>query len=80
MPTGCIESTLPPKPTGYVRITTADGTRAYAHRASYELVRGPVPEGYHLHHRCLNPVCVNPGHLEPLTPSAHRQIHNREAA
>lgn len=38
-----------------------------AHRYVYELLRGPIPAGMVLHHRCENRRCVNPAHLEPLT-------------
>ena len=38
-----------------------------AHRAAFELIRGPIPHGLHLDHLCRNPKCVNPDHLEPVT-------------
>lgn len=52
---------------GYGQIVVQHRTH-YAHRISYELHRGPIPEGMQLDHLCRVRRCVNPDHLEPVTP------------
>lgn len=34
-----------------------------AHRVAWQLLRGPIPVGQHVLHRCDTPPCVNPSHL-----------------
>ncbi len=47
---------------GYGRIYF-DGKQCEAHRISYELFIGPVPEDMNVLHECDNPPCINPSHL-----------------
>jgi len=54
------------QPNGYGRVKVG-GRALMAHRAVYEAVCGPIPDGLQLDHLCRNRGCVNPAHLEPVT-------------
>lgn len=52
---------------GYGRVWLAQGGTKVAHRMAWELVKGPIRDGFNLDHLCRNRGCVNPSHLEPVT-------------
>lgn len=56
-----------------------NGRHDAPYRHFYELHVGPIPAGHHLHHTCETPMCVNPEHLEPLTPAEHNRRHKSAA-
>ena len=49
--------------------TSLNNRTHQAHRLVYVLTHGEPPEGMLLDHLCRIRHCVNPGHLEPVTPA-----------
>lgn len=53
------------------------GKKYSAHRLMYQLEVGPIPPGAVIRHRCDNPGCVRPDHLEPGTHKENAQDRQR---
>lgn len=73
-PDGCWLWTGCRYPSGYGQIRLQDGTRDGTHRVSFRLSERE-PGRFFVHHRCGNPPCVNPAHLELMTPQEHTRLH-----
>ena len=61
--TGCWEWQGDLTHNGYGRVKV-DGKAKRVHRVMWELRHGPIPDGMVVMHKCDNPKCCNPEHLE----------------
>lgn len=64
---GCWDWVATPRKNGYAYLCF-QGREVPAPRYVYELLVAAVPAGMVLDHLCRNRRCVNPAHLEPVTP------------
>lgn len=64
---------------GYGQISIS-GRMKKAHRVSYEEFVGPILDGLQIDHLCGVTDCVNPDHLEAVTPRENVMRSNNPAA
>ena len=62
---------------GYGRLN-CEGKRTLAHRFSFLLHGGTIPENHVIRHKCRNRNCVNPDHLETGTQAENIQDRVRD--
>lgn len=75
--TGCVVYVDPPTGSEYeYRWLRHNGKPTHAHRIVWEKANGPIPDGYHVHHRCENKACINLEHLELLEAGEHSRLHH----
>lgn len=78
-PDGCWYYTGGQRPDGYGHFWF-EGHNVQAHRWSYEYAVGAIGDGLQIDHTCCNPPCVNPAHLEPVTPRVNTLRSSNPAA
>lgn len=61
---------------GYARICVGKGKYKAVHRIFYEKKFGPIDNSIELHHKCKVRHCINPDHLEAVSPTEHDILHN----
>lgn len=66
-PDGCWEWTGHRTNLGYGKVAVTRDQLVFVHRAVYEILVEPIPDGLVIDHLCRNPSCCNPSHLEPVT-------------
>ena len=49
------------------------------HRVIYEHYKGKIPKGFQVDHLCKNKLCVNPEHLEAVTPAENTRRASKKA-
>src|SRR6187399_3064668 len=64
--TGCWDWTASKQPPGYGQMWNGERVEQ-AHRISFRLHCGEIPDGLEIHHECRNRSCVNPVHLRAVT-------------
>jgi hypothetical protein len=63
-------------------VISINGKQMRAHRLTYMLLRGPIPEHLQVDHLCRLRCCVNPAHMELVTLQENSRrglsyLHNR---
>lgn len=62
---------------GY-RVAMKEGKRVGAHVTAYEKAWGKIPDDWHVHHLCITRNCINPFHLQAVSPREHKIAHGQD--
>jgi len=76
-PDGCWIWIVSLNSNGYGQIFV-DGKKTEAHIVSWKMYNNKkIPNGCVIHHKCHNPKCVNPNHLQCISKKQHIIIHHK---
>lgn len=74
-PGGCWLWTFTVQEDGYAQTSMGVGRQMFVHRVAYELLVGPIPDGFTIDHvrarGCAHKHCVNVAHMEPVPPGVN---------
>jgi hypothetical protein len=54
---------------GYPKFNLGEGKKLDAHKVSYQIFKGDIPDSMRVMHLCSNKKCMNPSHLQLATRS-----------
>jgi hypothetical protein len=79
---GCWITNAQPNANPYpkTRVIKPDGKKGseWVHRLAYIAKHGSVPADKQVHHRCHNPRCFNPDHLQAITDEQNRKANTHK--
>ncbi len=69
-----------PEKNGYCKVGIYEGggranekvRQHWVHRLAYQTFTGPIPVGHDVDHKCRQPLCINPNHLQAVPASKNR--------
>jgi hypothetical protein len=71
---GCWQWTGTTIRTGYGMVWSSEAQKqVLAHRRAWEVWRTPIPAGMEIDHLCQNRPCINPDHIEVVTPHENKK-------
>jgi hypothetical protein len=64
---------------GYIYEGPETGKIILVHRASFQIFKGPIPDGHTIDHSCVCRLCWNPDHLFDVTLQRNNELKRERA-